>query len=122
MSFSPNINKIFYNLVILEVWFLTKVNRSTTCLPFNLTNTTIINANAAKPSKTGTNIIIHVGVPTQFDSISQKGTSANKRQHPSRHASFCAILHYDILNIYIIEYIYACICIWILNIYLLLIY
>jgi hypothetical protein len=48
----------------------------------------ISNTRAASPSSAGTRAIIQVGVATQFDYISQKGTPANERQQPSRQAAF----------------------------------
>ena len=49
---------------------------------FSLTNAITIKTMAAKPSKTGTNTMIHVGWSTQFDSISQNYWPINFRQHP----------------------------------------
>lgn len=49
--------------------------------------------NAAIPNKTGTKITIHVGVATQFDSISQNETPAKRRQHPYLQFAFCSSEH-----------------------------
>lgn len=74
-----------------------KVYLSTTTLLLSFTSMMISSTIAASPNSAGTSAIIHVGVATQLDSISQKGTPANMRQQPSRQAAFWSFEHcYDI--------------------------